>query len=171
MILNIFCSTCLQKFPIVFEILRKEIFRGRPRYSLMGPFIEKLKIAYCWEHDSKQLWLNNAFQNVCRFRDIRGQRFAVLAPKTPYYVTYDVDFDMMRSRLSRSTVPLLTLITNYWQLKRYVLKTFDPFWPLIKGASPFCLVSQERSCHFKHFLFYKYSEILNRFWDIKERTF
>ena len=37
----------------------------------------------------------------------------VLAPKIPYYVTYDLDFDMMRSRLSRATVPLLTLITNY----------------------------------------------------------
>ena len=39
----------------------------------MGPFIEKLKNAYCWEHDSKQLSLNNAFQNVSRFRDLRGQ--------------------------------------------------------------------------------------------------
>ena len=41
------------------------------------------------------------------------KKFAVLAPKTPYYVTYDLDFDMIRSRLSRATVPLLTLITNY----------------------------------------------------------
>ena len=37
----------------------------------------------------------------------------VLAPKIPYYVTYDLDYDMMRSRLSRATVPLLTFITNY----------------------------------------------------------
>ena len=37
----------------------------------------------------------------------------VLAPKSPYYVTYDLDFDIMRLRLSRATVPLLTLITNY----------------------------------------------------------
>ena len=37
----------------------------------------------------------------------------VLAPKIPYYVTYDLDFDMMRLRLSRATVPLFTLITNY----------------------------------------------------------
>ena len=37
----------------------------------------------------------------------------VLAPKIPYYVTYDLDFDMIRLRLSRATVPLLTLITNY----------------------------------------------------------
>ena len=36
----------------------------------------------------------------------------VLAPKI-YYVTYDLNFDMMRLRLSRSTVPPLTLITNY----------------------------------------------------------
>ena len=65
------------------------------------------------DHDSKQLLFNNAFQNVCRFRDIRGQRFAVLAPKIPYYVTYDPDFDMMRLRWARATVPLRTLITNY----------------------------------------------------------
>ena len=37
----------------------------------------------------------------------------VLAPKIPNYVTYDLDFDMMGWRLSRATVPLLTLITNY----------------------------------------------------------
>ena len=42
-----------------------------------------------------------------------GQRFAVLAPKIPYYVTYDINVDMMRLRWSRATVPLLTLITNY----------------------------------------------------------
>ena len=65
------------------------------------------------DHDSKQLLFNNAFQNVCRFRDIRGQRFSVLAHKIPYYVTYDLDFDMIRLRLSIATVLLLTLITNY----------------------------------------------------------
>ena len=37
----------------------------------------------------------------------------VLAPKIPYYVIYDLDFDMTRLKLSRATVPLLTLITNY----------------------------------------------------------
>ena len=79
----------------------------------MGPLGKEMKIVYCWEHDSKQLSLNNAFQNVCRFRDIRGQRFAVLAPKIPYYVTYDLDFNMMRFRLSRTAVPLLSLLTNY----------------------------------------------------------
>ena len=79
----------------------------------MGPFIEKLKIAYCCEYDSKQLSLSNVFENVCRFRDIRCQISADLATKIPYYVTYDLDFDMSRSRFSRATVPLLTLITNY----------------------------------------------------------
>ena len=37
----------------------------------------------------------------------------VWAPKIPYYATYDLDFDMMRSRLSRATFWLLILITNY----------------------------------------------------------
>ena len=44
---------------------------------------------------------------------IYGQISVDLAPKIPYYVTYDLDFDMMRLRFSRATVPLLTLITNY----------------------------------------------------------
>ena len=65
------------------------------------------------DHDSKQLLFNNAFQNFCRFRENLGQRFAVLAPKIPYYVTYDINVDMMRLRWSRATIPLLTLITNY----------------------------------------------------------
>ena len=49
---------------------------------------------------SKQLLFNNALQNVCRFRDIRVQIFAVLAPKIPYHVTDDLNFDMNRLRLS-----------------------------------------------------------------------
>ena len=65
------------------------------------------------DHDSKQLLFNNAFQNVCRFRENRGQRFAVLAPKIPCYVTKDLNVDKMRLRWSRATVRLLTLITNY----------------------------------------------------------
>ena len=72
-----------------------------------------MKIVFYREHDSKQLFLNNAFQTVFCFLDIPGQRSDVLAPKIPYCVTYDLDFDMMRLRLSRSTVPLLALITNY----------------------------------------------------------
>ena len=70
-------------------------------------------MASCLDHDSEQLLFNNAFQNVCRFRDIQGETFVVLAPKIPYYVTCDLDYDMIRLRLSRATVPLLTLITNY----------------------------------------------------------
>ena len=36
----------------------------------------------------------------------------VLAPKIPYYVTYDLDFDMIRLRLSRATLLLFTLLSN-----------------------------------------------------------
>ena len=45
----------------------------------------------------------------------------------PYYVTYDLEFDMKRLRLSRATAPRLIFITNYGQVKIYVLKTFEPF--------------------------------------------
>ena len=95
--LTFFCLRFVKKFSIGFEILRKEYFRGHYVTSLWGREKRK-KIAYCWEHDSKQLLLNNVFRNVCRFRDIRGQRFVVLAPKILYYVIYDQNFDMIRLR-------------------------------------------------------------------------
>ena len=43
---NIFCSTSDQKFLFVFEILKKELFRGRPHNSLMGPLSEKMEIVF-----------------------------------------------------------------------------------------------------------------------------
>ena len=97
----------------VFEILKKELFRGRPHNSLKGPFREKLKIVFFREHDSKQLLLNTLIKIFIVFEIQEVKDGPVLAPKIPYYVTYVLDFDMMRSRLSRATVPLLTLITNY----------------------------------------------------------
>ena len=33
----------------------------------------------------------------------------VLDPKIPHYVRYDLDFDMIRIRLTKATVPLLKL--------------------------------------------------------------
>ena len=51
---------------------RKKIFRGGPHNSSTGPFREKIKTGFRGEYDSKQLFFNNAFQNVCYFRDIRG---------------------------------------------------------------------------------------------------
>ena len=59
-----------------------------------------------------QLLYNNAFQYVCCYQEIRGQRFAVLTPKNPYYVPYDVNYGMIRLRL-KSTIPLLKPISNY----------------------------------------------------------
>ena len=84
LILIFFFSKCLQKFLTVFEILRKEYFRGRTCNSSTRLFIEKMKIASCWKPGSKQVFFNNAFQNVCRFQDIWSQRFYVFAPKIPF---------------------------------------------------------------------------------------
>ena len=60
------------------------------------------------------------FKMFVVFEIYEAKNGPVLAPKIAYYVTYDLDFDMMRFRLSRTTVPLLSLITNYKQVKRYV---------------------------------------------------
>ena len=79
-----------------------------------------MKMASCWEPGFKQVFFNNAIQIVSRFHDIRGQSFDVLAPKIPYYVTYDLNYGIMRLRSQRVTVPLLKSISNYQQVKIYV---------------------------------------------------
>ena len=48
---------------------------------------------------------------VLKIYEVKDLLFS--APKIPYYVTYDLDLDMMRLRWSRVTVSLLTVITNY----------------------------------------------------------
>ena len=76
---------------------------------------------------------NNAFQNVCRFRDIRGQSFAVLAPKTLYHVRYDLDIYMIRLRMSRATLYLPTLISNYWWVKNMFKRLLTLLDPNLRG--------------------------------------
>ena len=49
----------------------------------MGPFIEKIKNAYCLEHHSKQLLLYNAFQNISSFQAICVQKLTFSGPLTP----------------------------------------------------------------------------------------
>ena len=73
----------------------------------MGSFSKKMKSAWFKEQYSTQLLFFNAFQNTCRFRDIMGQRFAVLAPKILNFATKDLKNDMMRLRSTSGTIPLL----------------------------------------------------------------
>ena len=61
----------------------------------------------------------NIFQNVSYFQDIRGQGFAVFAPKIPYYVTYDLNHIMVKFTISKATYLLLKLISNYLKVKIY----------------------------------------------------
>ena len=65
------------------------------------------------EHYSKQFLFFKAFQIVCRFWDIKGQRFAVLVPKIPNYVINVSNFGMMRLISTSGTIPLLLLVTKY----------------------------------------------------------
>ena len=46
----------------------------------MGPFRNAMKGAYCSELNSEQLLFNDALKYFCCFRDIRSQKYAVLAP-------------------------------------------------------------------------------------------
>ena len=77
---TIFCSTSVQKFLTVFELFRKVHFKGRPRNSLMGSFIEKIKNAYCLEHHFQQLLLYNAFQNIANFQAICVRKLTLSGP-------------------------------------------------------------------------------------------
>ena len=56
-------------------------------------------------------------------------------------------------------------------LQRYLSNTLDPHGPLIQRASPFGLISEERSCDFVHFLFNNCSEIPYRSRDICTNKF
>ena len=60
-----------------------------------------MKIAYCLDHDSNQLLFNYPSHNVILFLDKQGKRFVVFVPKNPYNVSYDIEFDMIRLRLSK----------------------------------------------------------------------
>ena len=62
----------------VLEILQVS-FKGRTCDSQKGPYINKIKGAYCLGHYSEKLIILfcNAF---CRFRNIGGQRLEVLVP-------------------------------------------------------------------------------------------
>ena len=53
------------------------------------------------------------FKMVVVFEIYEIENLLFLAPKIPFYVTYYLNFDMIRLKLSRVTVPLLTLISNY----------------------------------------------------------
>ena len=50
----------------------------------------------------------------CRFGDIPDQRFTVLALKIPSYVmTYDLNYGMIRLTMTRATIPLFKIMSNY----------------------------------------------------------
>ena len=93
----------------------------------------------------------------------------VLTPKIPYYVTYDPQFVMYRQTLLRSTFLILKLITKCLWLKRYVIFTSSPFRSLIKGASPFFLMSFERSSKTTPLLLYMLSQNIDQERDIAEK--
>ena len=46
----------------------------------MGSFIEKMKNAYCLDHNFKQIWLYNAFQMFSGFQAISVQKLTLSGP-------------------------------------------------------------------------------------------
>ena len=63
------------------------------------------------------------------------------------------------------------LLQNIDSLKDIFKSFLDSVWPLIWGASPFCLISKERPHDFKYFLFNSSSEILYGLRDISRYNF
>ena len=80
--------------------------------TLLSSYISLNKLMLKGPHSSVGSVKHNNFQYVCCYQDIRSQRFAVLTPKNPYYVRYDVYYGMIRLRL-KSSIPLLKPISNY----------------------------------------------------------
>ena len=54
---------------------------------------------------------------MCCFRDIRGQGFAILAPKIPFNVTYDLNYDTMGLILTEPTILPVKHISNNLEVK------------------------------------------------------
>ena len=62
----------------------------------MGSFTEKMKNTYCFEHHSKQLLLNNAFQNIPGFQAICVLKLT----QPPNNVTHDAKTIMDRYQIN-----------------------------------------------------------------------
>ena len=80
----------------VLEILKKELFRGRPLNSLTGPFSEKLKLYFVESMIPSNFCSITLFKMFVVFEIYEVKDRPVLAPKIPYYVTYDPKFVMYR---------------------------------------------------------------------------
>ena len=113
LILNLYWSACVQNSQSFSRYLKKNFLEADPITPLRGRLEKKLK----W-HLVEIMILRNfcsimLFKLFVVLKDLRGQRFVVLVTKIPNYVTHDLDVDLIRLRMSRTTVPLLTLISNY----------------------------------------------------------
>ena len=86
----------------------------------MPPFIEKMKIASGQEPDFKLGFKQVFFKIIVVFEINKVKDLTFLVPKMLYYVTYALNYGMIRLRLQRATVPLLKPLSNHWKVKRYV---------------------------------------------------
>ena len=68
---------------------------------------EQIEICIFLRAYFKQLLLFTAFQYACHFRNIKGQRFDVLAPKIPYHVTNYLNNGLMSLIYTIERIPLL----------------------------------------------------------------
>ena len=91
--------------------------------------ITSSQVSYNWvklEQEQKIIYIHvmeiYLKSEVTWWRTNLGKRFVVFVPKIPYNVSYDIEFDMIRLRLSKAIVPLLLLISlsNFFKVKRYV---------------------------------------------------
>ena len=101
--LTFFCSTCVQKFSIVFEKLGKEHFRGHPVTPLWGRLAKKWKLRIVESIILSNFCSITLFKIFFVFEIYEVKHFIVLAPKIPIYVTFDLINSVTRFRLSRAS--------------------------------------------------------------------
>ena len=73
----------------------------------------------CKTHLVESIILSNFCSFACRFQDIIGQIFVIMAPTIPYYLTYDLNNDMIRLISTIETILLLHVFTKYLPEKRH----------------------------------------------------
>ena len=86
-VISIILYICSEILTVLDFCVQLGLARGRTCHSLKGPCRNKTTL------------FNNAFQNICRFLDKRGQTFAVFVCSISYSITYDLNNGVIRSRL------------------------------------------------------------------------
>ena len=98
----------------------------------------------CKTHLVESIFLSNFCSFACRFQDIIGQIFVIMAPTIPYYLTNDLNNDMIRLISTIETILRLYVYTNIYQKNVIAILNYRLYrWPWDSQA--YFLISIDRT--------------------------